>query len=217
MPSDFDIVVIISGRGSNLKSLLESARNYRISAVLSNTMAPGLAYGRERNIPCYAFPRDEFSSVAEQKAALFAKVESLAPKLVCLAGYMQIVPSDFVLRYFGKIVNIHPSLLPDFPGLDTHRRALEAEAEHHGCTVHFVDSTVDTGPIIAQSPLQVMLDESEDALAGRVLALEHRLYPWAVNGIASGEIWLEEGAAKVTPALRKEGARMGLTFPETNE
>jgi folate-dependent phosphoribosylglycinamide formyltransferase PurN len=127
---------------------------------------------------------------------------------------MQIVPADVVHRYYGRIVNIHPSLLPEFPGLDTHRRAIEAGAQRHGCSVHFVDSSVDTGPIIAQAALPVLIDESEHELSARVLLLEHRLYPWVLNGIANGEIWLEDGAVKLSPALTREAGRAGFSLAE---
>lgn len=189
---DLRVLVMISGRGSNMRSLISNARNYSISAVLSNKPeAAGLEHARGAGIQTYAFASGEHGSVKAMKRAIWEKVGELAPDLIALAGFMLILDQDFVDRWYGKIINIHPSLLPELPGLGTHRRAIEAGHAAHGCSVHYVDGGVDTGPIIAQARLATAAGESEEDLAGRVLALEHRLYPWAVANIAAGFVWLE--------------------------
>lgn len=197
MSRDFGVVVLISGRGSNLKVLIERAEHYKILAVISdNPEAPGLAYAKEASIPIHTFSKGDFSSKDELKRAIFEKAVELDPQLVALAGFMQIIPEYFVERFYGRLINIHPSLLPKFPGLNTHRRVIEAGDTFHGCTVHFVDKGVDTGPIIAHLGCVRWTPDTEEILAERVLVLEHKLYPWVVNLIAQDLIWLEDKSTR---------------------
>jgi phosphoribosylglycinamide formyltransferase 1 len=201
---DFTVVVLISGRGSNCQSLIRQEKNYSIVGVVSNNAdAPGLNCAREAGIKAIAIDRKNTRSLMEQKDLIYSRIEALSPSLIALAGYMQILESDFVERFEGKIVNIHPSLLPRFKGLDTHKRALQAfhqgggtvDAEH-GCTVHYVDREVDTGPIIAQARCRIKASDSKEMLAARVLELEHRLFPWVVNAIAANDIAYRDGLAR---------------------
>lgn len=202
MKKDFRVVVLISGRGSNLKSLLERAENYSIVGVVSNKPeAPGLEYARSAAIPALALSRKDYGSLADFKQALFEKVASLSPDLVCLAGFMLIVDAPQVERFSGKIINIHPSLLPKFPGLDTHERAIAAKEKEHGCSVHVVSAEVDAGPLIAQAKCEVFPSDTPESLASRVLGFEHRLYPWVVNQVAVGNIALSPTSVLV----REEG------------
>lgn len=208
---DLDIVVLISGRGSNLKSLIDKAKSYSIKAVISNKPdAPGLGFAREAAIPAFAFDRRDYGSVKEQKQAIWKKIEELSPGLVALAGFMLIVDAEFIERCSGRIVNIHPSLLPAYPGLDTHRRVLDAKEARHGCSVHYVDGGVDTGPLIAQAQCDCSEGDDVEKLSSRVLALEHELYPWAIDAIARKLIWLENGAVKYSPDARLEAAERGF-------
>ena len=203
---DFPIIVLISGRGSNLVNLAENARHFNIAAVVSNKEdAPGLAAAAQRGIKTIAVPRKDFPSVAEQKRKIFSVVKELKPKLVALAGYMQIVESYFLDGIGGQMVNIHPALLPKFPGLDTHQRALAGKETEHGCTVHFVDAGVDTGPIIAQRAVDVAEGDDAAALAARILVEEHRALPQALQAIAEGRVRVDrpaEGRPRVTVRSR---------------
>lgn len=163
-------------------------------AVASNKAdAGGLQLASAAHIPTFACDRSSENpplAVAEQKERLWRWISEQRPDLVLLAGYMQIVPPKWIRALPRRILNIHPALLPALPGLDTHKRALEGHHSRHGATVHLVDDGVDTGEIIAQAGLDVAPQESEESLAARVLALEHRLYPWVVNQIAAGTIAL---------------------------
>jgi len=193
MDKDFGVLVLISGRGSNFKTLRDSAKNYSIIGVLSDKPeAPGLAYGQQADIPCHPFSRKDYKSRKDFKSAIFEKCRQLKPDLIVLAGFMQVIQPDFVEAFYGRIVNIHPSLLPKYRGLDAHARALEAGETTHGCSVHYVDSGVDTGPIIAQASCSCLPHDTEQDLAARVLTYEHQLYPWVVNTVARGEIKLQD-------------------------
>lgn len=189
MPKDFKIIVLISGRGSNLKSLIQQRESFNIAGVLSNKPeAPGLAFAREAGIPTYCFDRKNFASMPELKTELLKQAQALQPDLVVLAGFMLILEPDFIAAFPNKIINIHPSLLPDYPGVDTHARALAAGETTHGCSVHVVDEGVDTGPLIAQASCACGLGDSEQSLGERVLKLEHQLFPWVINSLARGDI-----------------------------
>lgn len=214
MPSHYNIVVLISGRGSNLRSLIEKAENYKIIAVLSNRAeAPGLEFAAQKGIPTFAFPQKSFLSLKAAKSALLSKVKELNPDLVCLAGFMQIIEPEFVDAFPGRIINIHPALLPKYPGLDTHARALAGGEKEHGCSVHVVDYGVDTGAIIAQASCRVEKTDTADTLANRVLEREHALYSWVVKNIASKEISLpEQRDSKLigySVELKSEAAQLG--------
>ena len=204
-------MVLLSGRGSNFVNLAKKLTAAKIISVFSNKAeAPGLALASELKIPNQAFPRKSYSSVQDQKRAIFEATKKLNPDLVVLAGFMSIIEPEFIAAFPGRIVNIHPALLPEFPGIDTHRRALEAQAKKHGCTVHVVDPGVDTGPIIAQASCQVMPNDSEDTLAQRVLELEHQLFPWVVDQIATGSITISDKGISYSNAAKQSAARLGF-------
>ena len=176
------IVILISGRGSNMEAILAADIPLRIAAVISNNPeAPGLQAARNRSISTAVVDHRQFSERAAFDDALAATIDSYHPDLVVLAGFMRILGDAFVMRYSGRMVNIHPSLLPAFPGLHTHRRALAAGTRIHGCTVHFVTPALDYGPIVIQAAVPVLAGDTEDTLAERVLREEHRIYPQALR------------------------------------
>ncbi len=196
------VAVMISGRGSNLSALISAsmASDYpcRIVAVLSdNPKAAGLDLARECDIEAEAFARDAHADRAAHEAAIMARLEAIEPDFICLAGYMRLLSAEFVNRWRGLILNIHPSLLPSFPGLDTHKRVLAHQVRIHGCSVHFVTEGMDEGPLVAQAAVPVMPDDSEASLAGRVLKAEHRLYPVALSLVAEGKVRMTDEGATV--------------------
>ncbi len=170
----------------------------RIAAVISNRPdADGLAYARPREIPTAVLDHKTFARREDFDAALAAKIDEYAPDLVVLAGFMRILSDAFVQRFAGRLVNIHPSLLPSFPGLHTHLRALEQGVKVHGCTVHFVTAALDHGPIIVQAAVPVYPGDDEDTLAERVLRQEHRIYPLAVRWFMEERLVIESGVVRV--------------------
>jgi phosphoribosylglycinamide formyltransferase-1 len=195
-----NIVILVSGRGSNMEAIVRACDSERwdarVAAVLSNrTGAGGLAFARARGIAAEVVDHRSFASRDAFDAALAERIESHAADIVALAGFMRILGAEFVHRFDGRLVNIHPSLLPAFPGLHTHRRAIEAGCTVSGATVHFVTADLDHGPILGQAVVPVLADDSEDSLAARVLAQEHILYPRAIR-------WLVEGS------LERQGGRV---------
>lgn len=181
------VVVLISGRGSNLQALLEAG--IPVCAVLSNRVdAGGLEIAARHGVPTRVVAHQAFAGREAFDAALAAAIDDFQPALVALAGFMRILTPGFVARYAGRLVNIHPSLLPAFPGLDTHARALQAGVKLHGCTAHFVTAALDHGPIIAQAAVPVFDDDTADALAARVLVEEHRVFPQAVRAFLDGRL-----------------------------
>lgn len=185
------VVVLISGRGSNMQALI--AAGVPLTAVISNRPeAAGLEVARTAGVATETVDHRLYSDRASFDAALAARIDHHAPDLVVLAGFMRILGADFVNRYAGRLMNIHPSLLPAFTGLDTHRRALEAGCKIHGCTVHLVTPELDHGPIIAQAAVPVLDDDDEDSLAARVLAQEHRLLPAAVRWYLAGRLCVDQ-------------------------
>lgn len=181
------IVVLISGRGSNLQALL--AAGLPVRAVVSNRPgAGGLATARAQGIATEIVDHQTFRDRDMFDAALRQTVERYSPDLVVLAGFLRVLTPRFVEAFSGRLINIHPSLLPAFPGLDTHRRALDAGVKLHGCTVHFVTPALDQGPIIAQAAVPVLDDDSEDTLAARVLRQEHLLLPASVQWFLDGQL-----------------------------
>lgn len=193
-----NIVVLISGRGSNMEAIVQACAtegwNARIAAVVSNQPeASGLAFARARGIATAVVDHRPHSSRESFDASLREVVDGFAPDLLVLAGFMRILTPGFVSHYAGRMVNVHPSLLPAFTGLNTHRRAIEAGCKAAGATVHFVTAELDHGPIVAQAVVPVLPGDTEETLAARVLAREHVLYPRAVR-------WL------VDDLLRVEGA-----------
>lgn len=197
------IVILISGRGSNMRSIVEACAtrgwNARIAAVISNRAdAAGLAYARERNIETRVVDHRQFSRRETFDAALADMVQSFAPDIVALAGFMRILGAGFVQRFAGRIVNIHPSLLPAFTGLHTHRRAIEVGCKVAGATVHFVTAELDHGPIIAQAVVPVLSGDTEATLAERVLAREHQLYPLALGWIVHDVLRIVDNVVHLT-------------------
>jgi len=190
------VVVLISGRGSNLQAILDAG--IPVSAVISNRAdAAGLALAASRGVATAVVEHQRFATREAFDAALAAEIDRYSPRLVVLAGFMRVLTPGFVARYAGRLVNIHPSLLPDFPGLDTHARAIAAGARRHGCTVHFVTADLDHGPVIAQASVPVKPGDSPETLAARVLAEEHRLYPRAVRWFLDGRLSLEDGKVRL--------------------
>lgn len=194
------VVVFISGGGSNMLALAAAceAQDFpaEVVAVISDkASAGGLAKAAERGIATFAFERRDYASKAEHEAAILATLETLSPDIVCLAGYMRLLSGEFIQRLEGRIINIHPSLLPLFPGLHTHQRAIDAGMRIAGCTVHFVTEGMDEGPILAQAAVPVVTGDTADNLAARVLTVEHKLYPLALKLMAEGKVRMEDGHA----------------------
>lgn len=192
------IVILISGRGSNMESLLAAVAAgvlpVRIAAVLSNRPdAKGLQTAAAQGVPTCVVDHKQFADRAAFDTAMAAAIDQFAPDLVVLAGFMRILTDDFVQHYAGRLLNIHPSLLPSFPGLHTHRRALDEGVRIHGCTVHFVTPALDHGPVIVQAAVPVLDGDDEASLGARVLAQEHQVYPLAVRWFAEGRLRLVDG------------------------
>ena len=195
--ADKNIVVLASGRGSNLQALLATAAAERwatelgasVNAVICNrTDAKALDVARSHDVATAVVAHDAFSSREQFDDALSEAIDQCAPALIVLAGFMRRLTPNFVHHYAGRLINIHPSLLPSFPGLNTHQRALDAGVRVHGATVHFVSEQVDAGPIIAQAAVPVLPDDDEVSLAARVLRQEHRLLPRAVRQVLEGRV-----------------------------
>jgi phosphoribosylglycinamide formyltransferase-1 len=190
------VVVVISGRGSNMQALVEAG--LPVSAVISNrAQAEGLRIAAARGIATRVVEHGGYATREAFDAALAAAVEGFAPRLVALAGFMRILTPRFVERFAGRLLNIHPSLLPAFPGLHTHERALVAGVKVHGCTVHFVTAELDHGPIVIQAAVPVRSDDDAITLAARVLKQEHVIYPKAVRWFLDGRVALENGAVHI--------------------
>ncbi len=190
------VAVLISGRGSNMEALVaacvDATYPAEIIAVLSNKAdAKGLHFARNIGIPAIAIPNKDYDSREAHDAAMHEALLALKPDIVVLAGYMRLMTPAFVQLWRGKMINIHPSLLPDFMGLHTHERALEAGVKAHGCTVHFVTAGMDEGPAIAQAIVPVLDGDTPETLTARVLAAEHQLYPAALRLIADGTFTMD--------------------------
>lgn len=194
------VAVLISGRGSNMSALIEAAKAPdfpgEIVTVLSNrTGAGGLETARANNIEARAIDGKAFDTREAHEAQMAEAIETAGADLVCLAGYMRLLTPGFVQRFEGRMINIHPSLLPLFPGLHTHERVLEAGMRIHGCTVHFVTEEMDEGPIVAQAAIVVRPGDTPDTLASRLLVAEHRLYPQALRLVLEGWVRMQDGRA----------------------
>lgn len=201
MTQQKNIVILISGRGSNMQALLEACAherwNARIAAVISNRPdAAGLAFARERGVPTQVVDHKAFAGRSEFEARLREVIDAEQPHIVALAGFMRVLGAEFVQHYAGRLVNIHPSLLPAFPGLDTHQRAIEAGCKVAGATVHWVTAEVDHGPILAQAVVPVLPDDTPEVLAERVLRKEHLLYPMAVRWMVDEQLRLDQGVLR---------------------
>ena len=197
-----NIVILISGRGSNMEAIVRAqqaeAWPARIAAVISNKPdAKGLEFARANRIPTAVVPNKEFPTREAFDAALQATIDRFEPDLVVLAGFMRILTAPFVEHYAGRMLNIHPSLLPLFPGLHTHRQALDAGVEEHGATVHFVTAELDHGPAVIQARIPVLPGDTEDSLAERLLAEEHVIYPQAVRLFIEDRLSIEGGEVRI--------------------
>jgi phosphoribosylglycinamide formyltransferase 1 len=190
------VVVLLSGRGSNLQAALDAG--IAVSAVISNVAgAGGLEIAAKRGIPALTVPHRDYPTREAFEDALAAQIDRYAPKLIVHAGFMRIVTPGFVARYPGRMLNIHPSLLPSFPGLDPHGQALKAGVKISGATVHFVIPETDAGPIVMQGAVPVCDDDTADTLSARILTVEHRIYPEALRLLASGRLKLEGDLCKI--------------------
>lgn len=200
MPATCDVVVLLSGTGSNLQALIDSTRTgdspARIAAVISNRSdAYGLQRARDAGIATRTLDHKAFEGREAFDSALIDLIDTFNPKLVVLAGFMRILSADFVRHYAGRLLNIHPSLLPKYKGMHTHQRALDAGDSEHGCSVHFVTEELDGGPLVVQAVVPVESDDSAQTLAQRVHTQEHRIYPLAVRWFAEGRLILGEQGA----------------------
>ncbi len=209
------IVVLISGRGSNLDAILKARLPIKVSSVISNNpQAKGLAIAKAHGIEALVLDYKQFASRDAFDAELASRVAALKPDLIALAGFMLILGDAFVERFANRIINIHPSLLPAFPGLDTHAQALQAGVKIHGCTVHFVTSKLDHGPIIIQAAVPVLAADNENTLAARVLEQEHRIYPQAIRWFAEDRLVIEKQGVRVIGAETRHSA---LNSPGVDE
>src|SRR5215831_494025 len=205
------VAVLISGRGSNMAALIEAAKdkNYPAEIVLVVSNRPdagGLLVAHASGIATEIIDHTEFG---KDRAAFELALQAILVRrqidLVCLAGFMRLLTADFVRNWQWRMINIHPALLPAFKGLDTHKRALESGAERHGATVHFVVPEMDSGPIIAQGAVPVRDDDTADALAARVLAVEHQIYPMALRLVAEGRVRIEERRCRIDGVAAPDG------------
>jgi phosphoribosylglycinamide formyltransferase-1 len=195
-PARKRVVVFISGSGSNMMALAQACQApdfpAEIACVISDkATAGGLAKAQSLGIPTLVFERKTYASKDEHEASILAALSEIAPDIICLAGYMRLISGDFIAPYQGRIINIHPSLLPLFPGLHTHERAIESGMKITGCTVHFVTEGMDEGPVIGQAAVPVLAGDDADTLAARVLAVEHQLYPLALRLLAEDKVRME--------------------------
>lgn len=211
------IVILISGRGSNMEAIVRAAiPGARIAAVISNRPdAKGLEFAAGQGIATQVVDHQTFPDRGTFDTALADAIDAYRPDLVVLAGFMRILTAGFVQRYEGRMLNIHPSLLPAFPGLHTHRKALDVGVRIHGATVHFVTATLDNGPIVIQGVVPVLHGDDETALAARVLTAEHRIYPQAVRWFVEGRLtFTEEGRVVLSGSKEPDTAYI---VPTTDE
>lgn len=193
-----DIVVLVSGNGSNLQALIDASSdsNFRIVGVISNNPdAYGLERARRNSIPAFVIEHKQYPDRISFDRELISKIDELAPSLIVLAGFMRILSGEFVQHYAHRILNIHPSLLPKYPGTDTHQRVLEAGDPEHGVSVHFVTEDLDGGPIAARASIAVKEDDDVARLTERIHIKEHRIYHQVVSLFASGRLKMENGKA----------------------
>ncbi len=184
-------VILISGRGSNMQALLRAGLTVDFRCVISNRpQAAGLAIAAQRGVATAVVDHEAYPDRDGFDSALAAEIDRHAPDLVILAGFMRVLTDAFVQRYAGRLINVHPALLPAFPGLRTHERALQAGVRLHGCSVHYVTPEVDGGPILVQAAVPVLAGDTPETLASRVLRQEHRILPLAVDWIARGRVYL---------------------------
>jgi phosphoribosylglycinamide formyltransferase-1 len=203
------IVILISGQGSNMQALLEASLPCQIAAVISNRAdAPGLEIAKARGVATAVVPHKDYADRASFDAALAEVIDRHAPDVVVLAGFMRILTDHFVERYAGRLINIHPSLLPAYPGINTHQRILQEGIKIHGCTVHFVTPDLDHGPIIIQAAVPVLRNDTPQSLSARVLCEEHRIYPQALRWLCRDQVWLDETGRVASDRLEQPGAAL---------
>lgn len=196
------IVILISGRGSNMEAIVRTARAEqwpaRVAAVISNRPnAAGLDFAARHDIPTAVVSNKNYATRDEFDRALQTEIDRFSPDLVVLAGFLRILTPPFVEHYAGRMLNIHPSLLPSFPGLATHRQALDAGVKVHGATVHFVTAHLDHGPIVAQAAVPVLADDTEETLAARVLEQEHLIFPRAIRWFIEDKLSIESDCVRI--------------------
>ena len=211
----FSIAVFISGSGSNLQSIIDAIHDRRVSAriavVLSNEPdAYGLVRAQQHGIPTAVVNHRDYKSRQEFEAAVLAVLEESPVDLICLAGFMRLLTPDFLRRFPHRVINIHPALLPSFPGTHGQRDAFNYGVRFSGCTIHFVDDGVDTGPIIMQAVVPVLPDDDEERLKARILAQEHRIYPQVIQFFAEGRVTVAGKKVAIT------GAEVDTTLAYTN-
>ncbi|MDT8363414.1 MAG: phosphoribosylglycinamide formyltransferase [Nitrosomonas sp.] len=198
------LVILISGRGSNMQALLDaSLPTHAITVISNNPAAAGLTYAQSRGIPTHVVDHHDFPSREAFDLALAEVIDRCRPSLIALAGFMRILSDQFIHRYHDRLINIHPSLLPAFPGLNTHARALSEGVRIHGCTVHFVTALLDQGPIIIQAAVPVLQHDTVQTLADRVLQQEHLIYPQAIRWFLQDRLQLVDGRIMIRTVERK--------------
>jgi phosphoribosylglycinamide formyltransferase 1 len=203
------VVILISGRGSNLQAILDETRAghlpIEIRAVISNNpAAEGLQHARADSVLTEIIPHRDYSDRAEFDAALMQAIDRHAPRLVILAGFMRILGEAFIRHYDGRLLNIHPSLLPDFKGLNTHARALAADVRQHGASVHFVTNDLDGGPVIIQAVVPLRAGDTTETLGARVLQEEHRIFPLAIRWCVEQRLSIRNGRVLLDGEIRPE-------------
>ena len=209
MSSAKNLVILISGRGSNMEALLHAKLPCRVAAVVSNKAdAEGLRIARAHGVATAVVSHRDHPDRASFDAALADEIDRHQPDLIVLAGFMRILTPAFVDRYAGRLINIHPSLLPAYTGVDTHARALQDGVRIHGCTVHFVTANLDHGPILIQAAVPVLHDDTPQTLAARVLHEEHRILPQAVRWLCHGQARLDTGGRVVIDRLEQLGTTL---------
>jgi len=203
------IVILISGRGSNMEVLLKAKLPCKVAAVISNKAdAAGLGIAKQHGITTVAISHKDFANREAFDTALAQEIDRHQPDLVVLAGFMRILTTGFVNHYAGRLINIHPSLLPAYTGVDTHERALKDGVKIHGCTVHFVTADLDHGPIIIQAAVPVRQDDTPATLSARVLHEEHRVFPQAVRWLCNGNVHLNAQDRVETDSLEQRGTTL---------
>ncbi|HKB84093.1 MAG TPA: phosphoribosylglycinamide formyltransferase [Burkholderiales bacterium] len=201
------IVILISGRGTNMQAILAAKLDAAVAAVISNNpSAEGLQIARNAGLDARIVNHRDFPNRTSFDRALADTVSAYRPDLIVLAGFMRILSEEFIGQFSGRIMNIHPSLLPAFPGLDTHRRAIDEGVKLHGCTVHFVTPALDHGPIVIQAAVPVLPDDDEERLAARVLEQEHAVYQQAIRWFLDGRLAIEGNRVKLSADCRNSGA-----------
>ncbi|MBT4386832.1 MAG: phosphoribosylglycinamide formyltransferase [Betaproteobacteria bacterium] len=196
------IVILISGRGSNMRAIIEAKLPYKICGVFSNNPdAEGISHAKHAGIETCVIDHRDYPDRVSYDEALGESIETLNPDLIVLAGFMRILTPGIINRFSNRIINIHPSIIPAFTGLNTHNRALAAGVRVHGCTVHFVTPDLDEGPIIAQAALQIKSDDTPQTLSKRVLALEHKILPKTITWILEGLCSLSDGQVSLDPKI----------------